>query len=243
MHGENVNLQFNGIAESIEAVRNRISESAIRAGRGPDEVRLIAVTKTVGVERIKEAMEAGITAFGENRVQEARDKISNLKSQIPNLRVEWHLIGHLQRNKAKYAVRLFDLIHTIDSIPLAEELNRQAEKAGKIQRVLVQVKLSEEETKHGVSEGRLLPLIESINKLHNLRLEGLMTMPPFFEEPEMTRPFFRRLRALRDEINSSRITHHALRELSMGMTGDFEVAIEEGATMVRIGTAIFGERR
>jgi hypothetical protein len=242
MHKKNVNLQPDGITDSIEAVRERIKSAAIRAGRSPDEVRLIAVTKTVGVERIKEAIEAGITTFGENRVQEAQQKIADHRLQITDHRIEWHLIGHLQRNKAKYAVRLFELIHTIDSIPLAEEVNRQAGKIGKIQRVLVQVKLSEEETKHGVSEGNLLQLIESINKLHNLELEGLMTMPPFFDDPEMTRPFFRKLRELRDEINTSHITHHALQELSMGMTGDFEVAIEEGATMVRIGTAIFGER-
>jgi len=195
------------------------------------------------VARIREAIEAGITIFGENRVQEAQQKIADHRLQITDHRIEWHLIGHLQRNKAKYAVRLFELIHTIDSIPLAEEVNRQAGKIGKIQRVLVQVKLSEEETKHGVSEAELTTLIKKIEGLHNLKLEGLMTMPPFFDDPEMTRPYFRRLRELRDEINASHISHHPLRELSMGMTNDFEIAIEEGATMIRIGTAIFGERR
>ncbi len=190
-----------------------------------------------------EAVEAGIMILGENRVQEAQQKITDHRLQITDYRIEWHMIGTLQKNKAKYAVKLFDLIHTIDSIPLAEEVNKQAEKTGKIQRVLVQVKLSEEETKHGVSEEELPLLIKRINELNNLRLEGLMTMPPFFEDPEMTRPYFRRLREIRDKINSSLITHHTLQELSMGMSNDFEIAIEEGATMVRIGTAIFGERR
>jgi pyridoxal phosphate enzyme (YggS family) len=214
----------------------------MRAGRSPDEVKLIAVTKTIGIETIKEAIDAGLRIFGENRVQEAQKKISNLKSQISKSKIEWHLIGHLQSNKAKYAVKLFDLIHSVDSIELAEELNKQAEKIGKIQRVLVQVKLSEEETKHGISEENLMPLLERINKLKNLKPEGLMTMPPYFENPEDARPYFKRLREIRDNINSLRITHYALRELSMGMSNDFEVAIEEGATMVRIGTAIFGQR-
>jgi len=232
-----------GFSVAIGAIMERIGESAMRAGRRPDEVRLVAVTKTVGIPMILEVIKAGVTTLGENRVQEARDKISDLKSQVPGVRVEWHLIGHLQRNKAKYAVRLFELIHTIDSVAIAEELNRQAEKAGKIQRVLVQVKLSEEETKHGISEGDLPRLIERIDELHNLRLEGLMTMPPFFEDPEDVRPYFRRLRKIRDSINALRGARYELRELSMGMSHDFEVAIEEGATMVRIGTAIFGERR
>lgn len=215
----------------------------MRAGRNPEEVKLVAVTKTVDVEKIMEALNAGLRIFGENRVQEAQKKIQDMRARIQDSKIEWHLIGHLQRNKAKYAVQLFDLIHSVDSIGLAEELNRQAEKMGKIQSILVQVKLSEEETKHGIEEEDLLSLIERIRDLKNLRLEGLMTMPPYFEDLEMVRPYFRKLREIRDTINSSHITHHALRELSMGMSHDFEVAIEEGATLVRIGTAIFGERR
>lgn len=214
----------------------------MRAGRSPEEVKLVAVTKTVEIERIIEAIDAGLRVFGENRVQEAQKKIQDLRFKIQN-KLQWHLIGHLQRNKAKYAVQLFDLIHSVDSIGLAEELNRQAEKIGKIQSILVQVKLSEEDTKHGIEEEDLVSLIERIRDLKNLRLEGLMTMPPYFEDIEMVRPYFRRLRELRDTINSSHITNNALRELSMGMSHDFEVAIEEGATLVRIGTAIFGERR
>jgi pyridoxal phosphate enzyme (YggS family) len=230
------------LIENASNILKKISHAAMRAGRRPDEVKLIAVTKTVGIETIKDAIDAGLRIFGENRVQEAQKKISDLKSQISNSNIEWHLIGHLQKNKAKYAVQLFDLIHTVDSVELAEELNKQAEKIGKIQRVLVQVKLSEEETKHGISEDKLILLLEEIKKLKNLKLEGLMTMPPYFEDPEKARPYFKRLREIRDNINSLRITHYALRELSMGMSGDFEVAIEEGATMVRIGTAIFEER-
>lgn len=232
----------NEMFERIKSVYKRICHAAMRTGRNPEEVKLVAVTKTVDVEKIMEAIDAGLRVFGENRVQEAQKKIQDLKLRVQDSRIEWHLIGHLQRNKAKYAVQLFDLIHSVDSIGLAEELNRQAEKIGKTQRILVQVKLSEEETKHGIGEKDLVPLIERINDLSNLRLEGFMTMPPYFEDLEMVRPYFRRLAELRDTINSSHITHHALRELSMGMSHDFEIAIEEGATMVRVGTAIFGER-
>lgn len=227
------------LIENASAIFKRMSHAAMRSGRSPADVKLIAVTKTVGIEVIKEAIDAGLRIFGENRVQEARDKISNLKSQISNSRIEWHLIGHLQKNKSKYAVQLFDLIHTVDSIELTEELNKQAEKIGKIQRVLVQVKLSEEETKHGVAEKGLMPLLEKIKSFNNLKLEGLMTMPPFFEDPEKARSYFRRLREIRDNAEQKGFK---LSELSMGMSNDFEVAIEEGATMVRIGTAIFGER-
>ncbi len=210
-------------------------------GRDPHEIKLVAVTKTIDIPRITEAIEAGIRILGENRIQEAQRKIQDLtlnqvQGKIQDRKIEWHLIGSLQKNKAKYAVKLFELIHTIDSISLAEEVNRQAEKIGKIQRVLVQVKLAEEETKHGIVEDKLPILLERIQALNNLRFEGFMTMPPFFDDPEMTRPYFRRLREIRDSVN-------ALRELSMGMSNDFEIAIEEGATIVRIGTAIFGKRR
>ncbi|HCZ11968.1 MAG TPA: YggS family pyridoxal phosphate-dependent enzyme [Nitrospiraceae bacterium] len=226
--------------ESASIILKKMSHAAMRAGRCPSEIKLIAVTKTVSTEAVKEAVNAGLRIFGENRVQEAQKKISDLRFEISNSRIEWHLIGHLQKNKAKYAVQLFDLIHTVDSIDLAEELNRQAGKAGKIQRILIQVKLSEEETKHGVPEKDLMPLLEKIKGLRNLKLEGLMTMPPYFEDAEKARPYFKRLREIRDEADKK---GYRLPELSMGMSGDFEVAIEEGATMVRIGTAIFGERK
>jgi pyridoxal phosphate enzyme (YggS family) len=227
------------LIENAANIFKRMSHAAMRAGRSPERIKLIAATKTVGIETIKEAIDIGLRFFGENRVQEARDKISNLKVEISNSNIEWHLIGYLQKNKAKYAVQLFDLIHTVDSTELAEELNKQAGKINKIQKVLVQVKLSDEETKHGISEKELMPLLERIGILKNLKLEGLMTMPPYFEDPEKTRPYFKRLREIRDRAEEAGFK---LPELSMGMSGDFEVAIEEGTTMVRIGTAIFGER-
>jgi pyridoxal phosphate enzyme (YggS family) len=227
------------LLENIKNAYRKISYAAIRSGRSPFDVKLVAVTKTIGIDKIEEAADLGLRVFGENMVQEAEGKISNLKSRILNSIIEWHLIGHLQRNKAKTAVQLFDLIHSLDSTRLAEELNKYAERANKIQRVLIEVKLSGEETKHGVSKEGLMSLIKDVSEMKNLKLEGLMTMPPFFYKAEMARPFFRELRELRDDAEKS---GYQLTELSMGMTNDFEVAIEEGATMVRIGTGIFGER-
>jgi hypothetical protein len=230
---------YNGIAEALKVVQERINNCAIKTGRNPKEIKLVAVSKTIELPRIIEAVKAGVTILGENRVQEAREKITNYKLQITNYKVEWHLIGNLQKNKAKIAIQLFDLIHSLDSIGLAEELNKRCEQIGKQQRVLVQIKLSEEPTKHGVLEKDLMELLEKVNSLKNLKLEGLMTMPPFFEDPEETRPYFKRLREIRDEMKKKGFH---LPELSMGMSHDFEIAIQEGATMVRIGTAIFGER-
>jgi hypothetical protein len=228
-----------GIPENLKVVQERINNSAIKAGRNPEEIKLVAVTKTVELPRIIEAISAGVTIVGENRVQEAREKITNYKLQNTNYKIEWHLVGHLQKNKVKIAIQLFDLIHSVDSVSLAEELNKRCAQLGKKQRVLIQIKLSDEPTKHGVLEKDLEELLEKVNSLENLKLEGLMTMPPFFDEPEKTRPYFRRLREIRDELQEKGFH---LPELSMGMSNDFEVAIEEGATMVRIGTAIFGQR-
>jgi len=172
-------------------------------------------------------------------VQEAKEKISNFKRQMSNSKLQWHLIGSLQKNKSSNAVRLFDLIHSVDSISLAEGINRQAHGAGKEQHVLIQVKLSDEAAKHGVLEKDLMEFLNEVNKMSNLKLEGLMTIPPFFDDPEMTRPYFRRLREIRENLSAK---GYNVPELSMGMSNDFEVAIEEGATIIRIGTAIFGER-
>lgn len=227
---------------TVSEIFKRMSRAAMRADRPPEDIRLVAVSKTFGVEAVKEAADLGLRVFGENRIQEAQGKIAGFQEILQKegyLNVEWHMIGHLQKNKAKYAVRLFDLIHTVDSIELAEELNRHALKEGKVQRVLVQVKLSEEETKHGVEAEGLQALLRQIAALENLKLEGLMTMPPFFDDPERARPYFKRLRQLRDEAETSALR---LPELSMGMSGDFETAILEGATLVRIGTALFGGR-
>jgi len=235
------------LVENIKTIYRRISHAAMRVERNPVDVKLVAVTKTVDTERIKEAIDWGLRIFGESRVQEAKEKISNIKYQLNppsppfnkgggGLLIEWHLVGHLQKNKARIAVQLFDLIHSLDSIGLAAELNKYAESAEKIQRVLVQVKLSEEKTKHGIPKEDLKKLLDAISEMKNLELEGLMTMTPYFDNPELARPYFRKLRELRDEAEKS---GYKLPELSMGMTHDFEIAIEEGATMVRIGTGIF----
>lgn len=228
-----------GIRENLASVREKIYNSALKAGRNPVDIKLVAVTKSVRLQEIIEAVEEGISILGENRVQEAQKKSQEFRVMGHDRKVEWHLIGHLQKNKVKHAIQLFNLIHTIDSVELADEVNKQAERAGKVQRVLAQVKLSEETTKHGVAEKGLPELLDHITKMNNLDLEGLMTMAPYFEDAEKARLYFRKLRELKDKAVKSGIT---LNELSMGMSHDFEVAIEEGTTMVRIGTAIFGER-
>lgn len=227
------------LRQRLDAVKSRIRQAAQACGRRPEEVGLVAVSKTMPVETVRAAIAAGVGALGENYIQEARDKIAALvDADVP-----WHFIGHLQTNKAKYAVRLFDLIHSVDSLKLARELDKQSAKIGKIQPVLLQVNIAREGTKSGVFAEELLDLVRAVGGLEHVSLRGLMTMPPFFNAPEKVRPFFAELRCLRDEIAAQHIARVQMRELSMGMTGDFEVAIEEGATLVRVGTAIFGERR
>ena len=227
------------IADALKLVHKNIMQSASKAGRKPDLIKLIAVSKTVDIQSIKEAIMAGAVILGENRVQEAREKISELKAQLPDINVQWHMVGSLQKNKAKAAVQLFDLIHSVDSASLADELNRHAVQMNKIQRVLAQVKLSDESTKHGIDEHKIMDLVDKIMELESLALEGLMTIPPFFKNPEEGRPYFRRLRDIADKAIKKK---YPLKELSMGMSNDYSVAVEEGATMVRIGTFIFGER-
>lgn len=235
-----------GIADALSKVQENIINAARKFGRDPDGVRLVAVSKTVALDRIVEAAQAGALIFGENRVQEAKQKISGFKPacrqarfQISNSPVEWHLIGSLQKNKAKTAVQLFDLIHSLDSYDLACILDKCSEQVDKKQRVLVQVKLSEEESKHGAYEKDLFELLEKVNAMDHLQVEGLMTIPPYFESPEQARPYFRRLKEIRDR---AAIKGFHVPELSMGMSNDYEIAVEEGATLVRVGTAIFGER-
>ena len=223
----------------LEQIKERIRKACESCSRDADSVRLVAVSKTIAAGTVKEAIEAGVTVLGENYIQEAREKFNTLV-QYP---VSWHFIGHLQSNKAKYAVRLFDLIHSVDSFKLARELDKQAKKLDKIQRILVQVNISAEDTKSGISADEAPGLISEISRLENLSIRGLMTMPPYFYQPEKVKPFFAALRELRDRIKAQAPANVSLEELSMGMTGDFEVAIEEGATLVRIGTAIFGERK
>ena len=185
-----------------------------------------------------EAFEAGVSVFCENYVQESREKFNALYTYP----ISWHFIGHLQTNKAKYVVKIFDLIHSVDSFKLAKELDKQARKNNKVQNVLVQVNIAEEDSKSGIPLQDTLPLIREMSHLENISVRGLMTMPPYFYAPERARPFFRTLRQLGDDIRQADIDGVSMNELSMGMTGDFEVAIQEGATLVRIGTAIFGER-
>jgi pyridoxal phosphate enzyme (YggS family) len=229
---------MNKVKTNIEHIRDRIKAAAESCGRRAESVQLVAVSKMVPANRVKAAVAEGITILGENYIQEARDKIEALAA----LKVNWHFIGHLQRNKAKFAVQLFDLIHSVDSIRLAREINKQAQKIAKNQAILIQVNTGKEATKSGVHEEDAMTLVREAARLENVRIKGLMTLPPYFNAPAKVRPYFQALRQLRDRIHKEAIPGIEMEILSMGMTGDFETAIEEGATMVRIGTAIFGER-
>jgi len=234
-----VNRAEDPLAERLARVRAQLAAAAEGAGRRAEEVTLIAISKTHPAALVRHLIELGATDVGENRVQEAEEKIT----EVGRDQVRWHLVGHLQANKARRAVNLFDVIHSIDSIDLARRLDRLCGEEGREKLpVLIQVDLGHEETKSGIEETGLWQLAEGIGELSRLELVGLMTLPPFFENPEHSRPFFRRLRELRDELVAKDAFRDQKAELSMGMTHDFRVAIEEGATMVRIGTAIFGDR-
>jgi pyridoxal phosphate enzyme (YggS family) len=226
------------IQSRLKRVKERIEAVALSSGRDPKTVKLVAVGKTVPVDRILAAIKAGVTDLGENYVQEAREKIEALRAES----IFWHFIGHLQSNKAKYAVRLFDLIHSVDSLKLAKELDKRASAIGKVQKILVQVNISGLATKSGIETEQAVDLVRQIVPLESLAVCGLMTMPPYFNAPDKVRPYFRALRDLKDIIRKEAIANVDMTELSMGMTGDFEAAIEEGATLVRIGMAIFGKR-
>ncbi len=228
-------LLATAIAANVSQVREQMTEAAIRSGRDPASVRLVAVTKTFPAETVQAAYGCGLRDFGENRVQEFQQKLSRLRAP----EAAFHLIGHLQSNKVRPAMA-FDWIETVDSERLARRLSRAASESGKVLSVLIEVKLGEEETKTGVSEASLGELVAAVAPLPGLTLRGLMTMPPYAEDPEGARPFFRRLRELRDRLQPE---FPDLRELSMGMTRDFRSAVEEGATIVRIGTALFGPRK
>ena len=229
---------MDSVARNLADIRKRIEEACERAGRAPSEVKLVGVTKTVPVERVRDGIEAGITILGENYIQEARKK----REVLSDLSVSWHCIGHLQTNKAKVAVSCCDWIETLDRESLAVELNRLGEREGRKIPVLIQVNIGEEEAKSGVHPGELLAFFKLASKMEWLDVRGLMALPPFFDQPERARPFFRRMRELFDALKQESLTPENLTELSMGMSGDFEVAIEEGATLVRIGTALFGSR-
>ena len=226
------------IADNLARVKERIADAALRSGRSPESVKLVGVSKTVDLERVEKAISAGLQILGENYVQEAREKIEQLGD-----RVSWHFVGRLQTNKAKYAVKLFDLIQTVDSFKLAAELNRRAQPLQRVIPIIIQVNLAGEASKGGVHPPECISLIRQIAELPNLRVQGLMTMPPFFNDPERARPFFRQLRELSERVAEAQVVGTEMKEISMGMSGDYEAAIEEGATLVRVGTAIFGERR
>jgi pyridoxal phosphate enzyme (YggS family) len=226
------------IRERLARVHERIARAAERAGRSAEEITLITVSKTFDADIVQQAVDAGVRDLGENKVQEASGKA--LKVRAENLR--WHLIGHLQGNKARAAVATFDVIHSIDSRQLVERIDRISGEEGRTPSVLIQVDLGHEATKSGASETELPAIVEALDAAKNIELRGLMTLPPFFDDPEQARSYFGRLRELQEGLNRSRPQERALKELSMGMSHDFEVAIEEGATMVRVGTAIFGAR-
>ncbi len=223
------------IAENLERVREQIAQAAAKAGRSADDVELVAISKTHDAAKVREAIEAGQTLFGESRVQEARVKIPELPS---NLR--WHFVGHLQKNKIRHALPLFELTHSVDSLALAEDINRIAEEDGLHPRVLLEVNVAGEGSKFGFQPDRLRAEMESLLALPRLSILGLMTIPPIAEEAEASRKYFVQLRELRARLQTE--FHVDLAQMSMGMTQDFAVAVEEGATLVRVGTAIFGER-
>ena len=225
------------VADNLDALRERIAKAAARAGRDPAGVTLVAVTKTMPVERIREAIDAGQRVFGENRVQEAQAKVEALGRDV-----QWHLIGHLQRNKVKFVCGLFDMIHSVDSLPLAQDISGRAARSSMVMPVLIQVNIGDEATKSGVDPSETLALVRQVAALPHVAVRGLMCVPPAVEIAEHARPYFVQLRTLAAQIERERIPNVAMTELSMGMSHDFEVAIEEGATMVRVGSAIFGPR-
>jgi pyridoxal phosphate enzyme (YggS family) len=226
------------IAARVAAVRDRIARAAARAGRLPGDVTLVAVSKTFPAAAVREAFEAGIRDFGENKVQEGEAKIAAL-GDLSSRGLRWHLVGHLQSNKARKAGALFDWIHALDGVDLGRRLNAVGTERSKPVRVLVQVDLAGETTKFGVPESELFPTLEALKGLESLEVGGLMILPPYNEDPEKSRPYFRRLRELSEKGLSAGLLRGYL---SMGMSQDFEVAVEEGATLVRVGTALFGER-
>ncbi len=229
---------MNQIVENLQKIRKRIDDAATSCGRDPRSIRLVAVSKRIPLAAIEQASTAGQIVFGENYMQEAKDKIEKLKDS----KIEWHFIGHIQTNKAKDAATLFDTIHTLDRLKLAKALNQYAEQSARKVSVLVQVNVGKELQKAGVLPDQAETLLKSLQDFPHLEVNGLMTMPPYKSDPEEVRPYFRRLRQLADDFAAKGFFSTPRYELSMGMSGDFEVAIEEGATLVRVGTAIFGQR-
>lgn len=225
------------ISRNLALINGRIRAAAVKAGRDPASVRLVAVSKTRPAADIIEAFQAGQTAFGENYIQELVPKLEEVHEAV-----QWHVIGHLQSNKVKYIAGRVAMIHTVDRLSLAQEIDRQWGRLGQICDVLIQVNISGEATKSGTTEAGAIQLVQECALLPHIRVKGLMTMPPFFDDPDAARPYFAELRRLAEAVDARRIAGVEMTELSMGMSGDFEAAVQEGATLVRIGTAIFGER-
>lgn len=225
------------IKENLALVQENIEKACRRAGRDPKEVTLITVSKTNPVVRLKEAMDCGVTVFGENKVQEMLEK----QEELPDT-LQWHMIGHLQRNKVKYLMGKVALIHSVDSLRLAEEINKEAAKQGTEEDILIEINVAQEESKFGISITEAIELVESIAKLPHVHIKGLMTIAPFVDDPEENREIFAALKKLSVDIAEKNIDNVNMHVLSMGMTNDYQVAIEEGATMVRVGTGIFGRR-
>ena len=231
---------MNRVASNIQSIREKIAGAAAECGRSAEDITLLAITKTFAIEAISQAADADVRRFGENRIQEAEGKILHFREHLD---LEWHLVGHLQTNKARRAAELFDVVHSIDSIRIAAKLNQACLEIGKKLSVLLQVDLGNEETKFGVAPVQVREIVEALSQLQGLRLDGLMTIPPFFEDQDEARPFFARLRKIKEGLESEQSGCLGQQHLSMGMSHDFEAAIREGATIVRIGTAIFGPRR
>lgn len=226
------------VAANYRMVIDRISEAALKAGRNPQEIKLLAAGKSQSVETVQAAITAGVRLIGENYVQEAESK-----RQVISEAVEWHMIGHLQRNKVKAALNTFDLIQSLDSVALALELDKEGRRNGKTVRTLIEINLGDEQSKSGIEQDKVQELVKRVSELAYLQVEGLMAVPPFKENPEEIRPYFRALRELQVELQGWKIPNGSFNELSMGMTHDYPIAIEEGATIVRIGTALFGPRK
>ncbi|HIY01385.1 MAG TPA: YggS family pyridoxal phosphate-dependent enzyme [Candidatus Blautia faecipullorum] len=225
------------VADNLEKVKENIAEACRKAGRDPGEVTLIAVSKTKPVELLREAYDAGARCFGENKVQEIMDKYPQLPADI-----QWHMIGHLQRNKVKYIVDKVKMIHSVDSLRLAETIEQEASKRGVQVPVLLEVNVAQEESKFGLKTDEVLPLAEAVSAFPHIKIQGLMTIAPYVDDPEENRGIFRQLKKLSVDIEAKNINNVTMSVLSMGMTGDYQVAVQEGATMVRVGTGIFGER-
>ncbi len=226
------------IRDNLAVIREKIDTAAADCGRHPADITLVGVSKKQPVEKIQQAMEAGLTNLGENYIQEAVEKIDTIGRQA----AAWHFIGHLQSNKARFAVQYFDLIHTVDKVKLAREIDKQAKKTGIRQKILLQVNIGKEETKSGAGIHEVVNLAVEVKKFEHLELQGLMCMPPYFDDAEDARPYFRYLAKIREQILAAGVDKAAMRHLSMGMSHDFAVAVQEGATLVRVGTAIFGSR-